>query len=279
MSGTGENLYRRLLLDLHETMADERTLRIAAEFARLLRLDLQALFVEDPALLALGHLPHTRELRLPGHAWENLDAQRIAEEIEQAAARARRLLEEVSAATGVSCVFEMRRGDPVSVMAEFCEPTDIVIVAEPRRASERLTGSYARRREAAYSSASAVLLIPHQKPRARGQVVAVAPTMPDASVATAARIALHAGENLVLVVPAGAAAAASDAAHAAGLDRARIATRKLAGRTQAAIARTLAGLDARLLVITRSGAPDEETTLSRLAETCAIPVLAVESQG
>ena len=284
MSGTEKNLYRRLLLDLHETMADERTLRIAAELARLLRLDLQALFVEDPALLALGRLPHTRELRLPGHGWENLDAERIAAEIEQAAVRARRLLEEASAATGVSCVFEIRRGDPATVMAACCEPTDIVVVAEPRRASERVTGSFARRRQAAYRSASAVLLIPPGKTRAHGKVVAVAPAMPDASVATAARIALHADENLLLVVPAGAAAAAIDAAHAAGLARARIATRKLAGRTQAAIAHTLTGLDARLLVITRGsitsdGAPDEETALSRLADTCGILVLAVESQA
>jgi len=112
-------------------------------------------------------------------------------------------------------------------------------------------------------------------------VVAVSSKKKDASVATAARIALRADEDLMLIVPAGATEAAIGAAHAAGLERARIGTRKLVGRTQAAIARELAGLDPRLLVITRGsitrdGAPDEETALSRLAGTCGTPVLAVE---
>jgi hypothetical protein len=279
MNAMENSVYRRLVLDLHESAADERIMRIAAELAGLLRLDLQCLFVEDPALLALAHLPHTRELRLPGHAWENLDAERIAAEIQQAAARARRLLEEASAATGVTCVFEMRRGDPAAVMAALCEPTDIVVVAEPSRPSERVTGSFARRREAAYRSASAVLLIPPGTLRARGPVVAVVPAMPDASVATAARIARLADENLLLVVPAGAAEAAIGAAQATGLERARIGTRKPAGRTQAAIARELARLDPRLVVVARGSlTPDGEAGLSRLAGACGVPVLAVENQ-
>ena len=49
---------------------DRDTLRAAAEFARLLQLEMLGVFIEDRALLGLGALPFARELRLPGHDWQ-----------------------------------------------------------------------------------------------------------------------------------------------------------------------------------------------------------------
>jgi hypothetical protein len=65
------------------------------------------LFVEDEALLALAERPFARELRLPSHEWQPVEAGHIAAELRHAAADARRLLHEVAATRGVSNAFEV----------------------------------------------------------------------------------------------------------------------------------------------------------------------------
>src|SRR5262249_4454738 len=82
----------RLILDLYWASADERTITAAAEFARLMGLDLLGIYVEDEAVHALAALPFAREFRLPAHEWGAIESGRIADEFRHAAAGAERLL-------------------------------------------------------------------------------------------------------------------------------------------------------------------------------------------
>ena len=72
--------YRRAVLGMGIGNIDRDMLREAAEFARLLELDMLGVFIEDPSLIELAALPFARELRLPGHDWQALEPQRVGSE-------------------------------------------------------------------------------------------------------------------------------------------------------------------------------------------------------
>ena len=132
MSDQARSAYRRLILDLCHGASDAETMRAAAEFARLLGLDLYCLFIEDEALLALAELPFAREIRLLTHDWSPIDADTIEAELRQAANETRRLLDEIIQGVGISSEFAVLRGDPAACIAALCRSGDIVVIAEPR---------------------------------------------------------------------------------------------------------------------------------------------------
>jgi hypothetical protein len=273
----GPTDYRRVLLDLHAVL-DRRVMQTAAELARLLGIDLHVVFVTDGVLQALAEMPFARELRMPGHEWHPLAPDRVAGEQEQAIARARRMLQEVIAALGVTGGFEVRQGDPAELLSSLSEASDIVVVAESARVGERASGSHARRTRAAWESAASVLLLPSRVRAVRGAIAVVPAGADDPAVALAARIALRAGEDLVLLVPRQDATAASAQARRMGLPAGHVQVCPLAHRTETAIATALAAVTVRLLVLTRAALEyNGEAALSRLARSCGAPVLALES--
>src|SRR4029077_9998237 len=93
------------------------------------------------------------------------------------------------------------RGDPSASVATRSRAGDIIVFAEPRMAGERMTRSFALMWEAAVASAASVLLVPSRLTRRRGQVAGVVSRHDDASLVTAARIALTANEDLLLLIP------------------------------------------------------------------------------
>ena len=104
----------RLILDLYWVSTDERTITAAAEFARLLGLDLLGIYVEDEAVHGLAELPFAREFRLPAHEWGVIEGERIAAEFRYAAMSAQRMLLRTAEALGVTSAFEVLRGDPTT---------------------------------------------------------------------------------------------------------------------------------------------------------------------
>jgi len=270
--------YRRVLLDLRHAVADRGGIRVGAELARLLDLDLTGVFVEDAALLGLAEYPFVRELRLPGHEWHPLNAGRITEEVRAAADAARRLLDTHCAQLGIHSLFEVVRGDPSASLAALSGTSDIVVLVEPATPAERLARAFPRAWQSALRSAAAVLLVPPRLARDHGPVAALVTRADDPSLATAAAIAAAAGEHLLLLVPRDDAVktAAVDGARAAGLAEARIQTRRLRTMMPEAVRHALGKSGERLLVLTRGAGGLPDTVPSHLAAARGVPVLMVE---
>ena len=190
----------RVILHLHQGAAERAIIRAAAELAQMLGVTLQGVFLEDAALPELAALPFIREFRLGTGVWQKLDRRQIAEEQRAAAAEARRLLEEAAGALGVTRLFEIISGDPALFVAATSQAGDIIVVAQPRLPAERLVHATARWLEAAHACAASVLLVPRVLARRAGPVAAVVCAESDPTLGIAARIAVAAGEALLLLV-------------------------------------------------------------------------------
>ena len=190
--------YRRAVLGLGTGSVDRGMLRAAAEFARLLKLEMLGVFIEDRSLLGLAALPFARELRLPGHEWQTLEPQRVGDELRAAAQRAQRLFQQEIASQGLACRFEVRPGDSATLASDVAQSSDVLIIVEPVALDALAPGSEPARR-AALASAAAVLLLPRSGMPRGGPVAAVAAGPSDPCFALASRIAAAAGERAIAI--------------------------------------------------------------------------------
>ncbi len=280
MSNDERTIHRRLIVELCHGAADARTLRAVVEFASLLELDLHGLFIEDEALLGLAELPFARELRLPTHEWQPIEAGRIAGELRRAAEHARRLLHDVAAALGVPNAFEVRRGDPAETIAAIASGSDVIVIAEPAAPRGRLAPGLSRVHAAAHGSAASLLLLPSGFTPRHGPVVALLTDADDPSLALAARAAANTGERLLLLVPEGDAALTDSVvrrAVALGVPWPRVATWPLGGLHAEDLLHALGHVRERLVVLTRNvSAAGDMAAASRIAADRGVPVLLVE---
>lgn len=190
--------YRRAVLGMGTSGVDRSMLRAAAEFARLLELEMLGVFIEDRSLLGLAALPFARELRLPGQDWQALQPQRLDDELRAAARQARQTFEREVGSQGVACRFEVRRGDPVTLVSDVAQSTDVLIVVEPL-ALDALAAASQPARRAALASAAAVLFLPRSGMPLLGPVAAVASSQSDMSFQLAAHIAAARGEKALAI--------------------------------------------------------------------------------
>jgi hypothetical protein len=271
--------YRRLLVDLRPGNLDRATLRAAASLARLLKVEMLGIFVEDQSAVGAASLPFTRELRLPARSWQSVDTARLAAEYQVAAEQARVLLVHEGQVAGVNCDFVVRRGDPATTIAGLCTFHDIVAVAEPGAAIERLTGTADRVRKAAMSSQATVLLLPPRPGRLVGAIVALIAEPGDPALVVAARLAAVSDKPLVVMSTADtqpAIAAVQDAARQADPAPQRIEVLPLRGRTAASVLHALGGRHVGLVVMSRDGAGLPEAAPAHFADTLGVPVLVIE---
>ena len=266
-------VYRRLILELGQASSDEAMIRLAAEFARGMGLDLHGLFIEDEALLHVAAMPFAREIRLPSHQWQSMDAERMEAELHLAAEAAHRRLRHVVAGLGIHAAFEVRRGEPYLCIAGVCTAADIVVMpaidaAEPG-AADLL--------RAAEDSAASVLLVPrHPAPRG-GSVAVVAGPAGDPAVPLAARIALATHDRLLVVqMPDGGATLSeqNQQADELGISADRLTVRNAGGSQTEDVLRALGDARERLIVLTRAamvhlGIDDA----SQIARARNVPVL------
>lgn len=251
----GPTPYRRAVLGMGAGGVDRDVLRTAAEFARLLDLEILGLFIEDRSLLALAALPFARELRLPGHDWRTLEVEGIGDELRAAALRARKLFEEEIEPQGIAYSFEVQRGDPAILSSNVTRPSDILIVVEPDAADMLATGWEPARRAAA-TSAAAVLLLPRTGMPRRGPIAAIAASNSDPSFQLATRLAAATGDK-ALAIPSG------DPASMAAL--------------LASLHRVLGPHQERLLILPREAAMPEELP-QELAARRKVPILIMNAE-
>lgn len=277
MSNTAQTRQCRLIVELCHGGIDARTLRTVAECASLLELDLHGLFIEDEALLALAELPFVREIRLPTHEWQTVEAGRIAGELHRAAQDAQRLLRQVGETLGVPNAFEVRRGDPAETLAAFASGGDVIVIAEPVAPGGRLAPGVSRLHAAAHGSAASLLLLPGGFAPQHGPVVALLADADDPCLVPAARAAINTKERLLLLVPAGDVSMADRVMQrsvALGVPRSHSATRTLGGLHAEDVLHALGHVQVRLLVLTRGASPaGEMAAASRIAADRGVPVL------
>ncbi len=191
--------FRRLLLGVRLGRPHPTAFRIAADFARALGLEMQAVLVEDSSLAIASRLPMARELRLPTHEWQSADPERLARELQFALEDVRRNLGRESAAAGIDCRLEIRPGDPSTALFALGGLEDIVAVIDPAEPTDFITGTSKRMHDAAMASAATILLVPSQPAASSGPVLVAADNSDHRSVFVAGRLAVAASRPLVLL--------------------------------------------------------------------------------
>ena len=259
--------YRRLIVELGQGGADDALVRLAAEFARGMGLDLHGLFIEDEALLHVAAMPFSREIRLPSHQWQTMDTGRMEAELHLAAETAHRRLRHVVAELGIHAAFEVRRGVPHLCIAGVCTAADIVVIP----AIEATDPGGPDLLRAAEESAASVLLVPRHPGRRpgvlagalagawagamAGAVAVVVGPAGDPALPLAARIAVASHDRLFVVqIPEGGASAAEQQFQASelGIPPDRVTVRNAGGGDADDVLRALADARERLIVLTRA---------------------------
>jgi hypothetical protein len=244
-------VYRRLIVELGQGGADDALIRLAAEFALGMGLDLHGLFIEDEALLHVAAMPFAREIRLPSHQWQTMTTGRMEAELHLAAETAHRRLRHVVAELGIHAAFEVRRGQPHLCIAGVCTAADIVVM--PAVASTDPGGPDLLR--SAEESVASVLLVPRHPGRLTGAVAVVAGPAGDPAVHLAARIAVMRHDRLFVVqIPDGGATAAQHQQQAGelGIPSDRVTLRNAGGSDADDVLRALGDARERLVVLTRA---------------------------
>jgi hypothetical protein len=184
--------YRRLVLETGEHLP-LRTLRMAGDLAGALGLHMVGLSSDDPNLLELTRVGLLRELRLPGHDWQPLDAQRLLTERTLLAEQTKRLITEEATARGIGCAFD-DNNDPLSV-------SDIAVFTRPFWDAKRfLTEAAWSSRVGPKSTSPAIVLVPSAPAQASRLVAAIAEAEEDdqaASIGT--RLVSATGDDLVIL--------------------------------------------------------------------------------
>jgi len=245
--------YRRVVLTVRGGGLPAPAFRLAAELAHWLELELEGVFLEDEALLALAGHPFAREFSLLGHTWQALDPKRMLEDFRLTAEQTQRLLADAASSLGMASAFSVQRGD-LAALAERFLASDILVTvptAPPAPA------------ESLFRCAAAMMLIPPRPRAAPGPIAAV----PDGiGLATATALARRSGETLLLIQPGESEVAPVD------LPPDRVRRRRVPANDAEAIAHAVRAANAKLLVIERAAVPNDPAAL---ATACGVPVLIV----
>jgi hypothetical protein len=250
--------FRRIVLGLPYRVPPH-AVRLATEFARLLRLDVEGLFAEDESLRGLAALPFAREFHPLGGGWRPLDVERLSREFEIAKRNAERAFIEAARNLGTACRLEVVKGSLAEMLASISSRGDIVLIMEPETEVERITAQYRALVEAAMRSLASVLLVPARIARQSGPVVAVASGPGDPSIEVAKALGRAANADVIVVEP----------FKSRGEERRAEAG---AAATVWQLGSALGNVRERLIVITRS----EESPPTMLASQRRVPILILE---
>jgi len=190
--------FKRLVLGLQPTAADS-SMRLVAELASVLQLELLGLFLDDSSLRDLARFPFVREFRGPAAGWQPIDIERVSRDLEVAAGNLRRIFEQATRELETAARFEVARGSLGEIIAASSRSDDIFVIVEPLNPVERATSQFALLSEAAFGSGAAVLLLPSRIRRTSGPIVAIATRPNDPSIQTGAFLALATKEELVII--------------------------------------------------------------------------------
>jgi len=267
--------FERVLLVLDLDSPHRDAIEVATRFAELLNLNLVGLFALDNALQQLAAYPSAREFVSAGSTWRPIDLDRLVHEQMLAAKAATRVFRELTRAIGVPTTFEIVTGPSLQAFVSTSRALDILVVAEPTRASAAATRAFSLVFDAAMHSPASVLLVPRSVRRRTGPIVAIAGAPDDPGMAVASAIAAAAHEELVMIE------AYQAEASTAGSVLQGVSTRRIsAGRralTNAQLAAWFLNGNESLVVITREGIAAADDIGLALAEQRRVPVLILDS--
>ncbi len=190
--------FKRAVLGLNLHTLEPDVIDLAAGLAERLGLTLVGLLTLDNSLPELAAYPCVREFLPVAGEWRAINPDRLAKEQELAAQNAQRLFAKLVEALRVPSAFEIVSCAAAQTLASM-NASDIVVVAEPRRASASITHSYSLFLEAAVRSPASVLIIPRSVQRRKGPIVVIATRPNDPAIDVANAIAATAQEELILV--------------------------------------------------------------------------------
>jgi len=271
--------FKRVVLGLQPSSHD-RIMKLAAELAGFLELDLLGLFLEDPGLRHLAGIPFAREFQPLGGGWHPIDLDRLSHDLDVAARSIERTFLAATKRLPTQSQFQVIREPIADAIASISRAGDIIMICEPDSPAE----SFAQRMQwflqAALQSAAATMLVPSRILRASGPIVAIAVGLDDPAIQVAAAVAIAAKEELIVVK----AYEARDDVAARGLTGPSVAAASLkvrhlsAGRRDlsdpSALTQVLGDVGERLIILTRGEVGDR--VASRIAAAQGVPVLLIE---
>ena len=272
----------RLVLGLHYSASDRATMELAAKLAQALGRDLFGLFLADESVLGLAGLPFAREFRPLGGGWQPLDAERLAGELDLVARTAGRLFAEAARTMGAAARFQVVKASAAQAIASTSQAGDVVLLAEPRSAAERVTHTFLSLVEAAFESAGRVMFIPRRIARERGPIVVIAHSPSDTTAWLGLMIATLTKEDMIVIETGGrgagdrSASRLVKAAEVAGVSVRRVQIDGLPAHDGHALGAVLGPVQERLLVVGRRLL--DEAALSTLASLRGVPVLVVDAR-
>ncbi|HML13525.1 MAG TPA: hypothetical protein VK456_09485 [Xanthobacteraceae bacterium] len=242
--------FKRIVLGFSHGSIDRGAVDLAAELADKLAIDLFGLFLADENVRSLAALPFARELRVLGAGWQPIDVDRLEHELDVAARSAQRLFEQAARSLRVASSFEIAAGPVGRTLESLSRAGDIVLLAEPKSAAERMAHPFVSLLDAALRSAASVLLVPSRMAHPAGSIVAIAMRPDDRSIDAAFVMSAVIGADVALVQ------AYKEQGHAPVASFPGAEVVRLAGEalTDAGyLTATLGRLHERLLVMTREG--------------------------
>jgi hypothetical protein len=187
--------FKRMLLRLPHSREDYAAVGIIAELAGLLSVNLVGMYVEDSSIGDLAELPHAREFR--GGRWQPLTAEQLTNDVAFAAREAERLFLEFAGRYGPALSFSLTKGSAANPRETGAE--DIIVVIEPINAIERATHQFNEWLEAAFRSASSILLVPSHAKRLSGPIVVIASDADDPCIEAALDVAASTREQMIVI--------------------------------------------------------------------------------
>ena len=133
--------------------------RWAADMARALDAEIDAVFVESEALLALARLPVAREITATTRVARGVDPERIERDMRASIAAARRRMDRIFDRAGPPGAVRVERGGPAQALTGRLAPGDLVVLARPGPGPGTLV-AMARTGLAALAAGADVLLVP-----------------------------------------------------------------------------------------------------------------------
>lgn len=192
--------FRRVVYGLSPGTLDRKALKFAADFARLLHLELHGLFIQDLRLAALVQSGNLREFQMLQSRWRSIEGGDLGRDLELGASVAQRVFETAANAVGVASHFEIRHGTISEAMSSVHRAADILI-APIAGAPADFSGAASRILEAALARRSTVLLVPRSIIRERGPVLAITNNPNDAAGLGAVAIAAAMREQVDMRAP------------------------------------------------------------------------------
>jgi hypothetical protein len=270
------HIFHRLVVGLTPGIPGQ-SMRLAAELAEILHLELLGLFLEDTGVRNLAGIPFAREFRPLGGGWHPIRLERLSQDLELVARTTERLFAETMRSLSIRHQFEVRRGPIAETIAAISQTSDIFMIVEPSTAAERSVQQFSWLIDSAFRSVAAVIIVPTHIARSKGPIVAIAAGPDDPSISVAAAIANVAGEELVIVHAYEAGAdqrGIQQLAAELNLKINQITAGKAALSDPAVCSQTLENLRERLIVMTRGGLANEFAP--KIIAARRVPVLVLE---